>query len=113
MCQGMLCRECVLFHCCYSWLGCSLNLICCGCWLCPNATLVHMRSPEWLTCSQSGCGCSSLFVALYCCIPRYMRDYSVWCTVDNKIGDIYNIAIRRKAIVENGHQPFPSERALE
>jgi len=99
MCQGLLCHECVLFHCCHSWLGCSLNLLYCSCWLCPNAALGHMRAAECLSCSKSGCGCSTLCLGLYCCTPQFMREYSVWCTVDSKIGDIYNIVIRRKAIV--------------
>jgi len=43
MCQGLLLCRTAYFNCCFDCLGCSLGLLCCSCWLCPNIPIDHMR----------------------------------------------------------------------
>lgn len=113
MCQGLLLRECMLFHCCYSWIGCSIGGLCFDCWLCSNDTISSMRGSDCLRCGIfSGCGCSALCLGCYCCIPSSLRSYSVWCSVNNMVGEIYNIVISRQAIVEKDGRPAHSDRQL-
>ena len=82
MCQGLLCCRTAYFNCCSSWMGCSVALLCCNCWLCPNVPISHMRSRGCIKCTtESGCGCSALCTSFYCCIPGYVEDYSIWSTL--------------------------------
>lgn len=101
MCQGLLCFQTAYFSCCYQWVGCSVGFLCCSCWLCPSLPIAHMRGSHCCKCStSSGCGCSSLCAAFYCCIPSILRDYSIWSSVENRVGELYNMVINRQAVVE-------------
>ena len=102
---------------CYSWQGCGVALCCCGCLLCPDPVVTHLRGPE--TCKFGciqGCGASLICVAKYSCIPNWLQDYSNWLSVKDRLNNgrekIYNLRIQPDAISERDNGKAPSNREL-
>jgi hypothetical protein len=113
MCQGLGCCDCIYYNQCHSCIGLSAAMFCCSCWLCVPEALSHLRVPGCCKCEfNQGCGYSCFCIAEYCCIPNYLREYSIWSSIGEKRGLIYDLYISKQAIVQKEFRGPESNRNL-
>jgi hypothetical protein len=101
--QGLtLCEGCYYTQC-NECIGLSWGMFCCGCWMFPPPALEYMRGPNCcvLGCNQ-GLGSTCFCTGNYCCIPDWLRNYSIWKSVGNRRGNFFDIDI----IDRNNVQPY-------
>ena len=53
-----------------------------------------IKFPYW-----AGCGCAAFCTACFCCMPQYLLDYSIWSTLQDRVGQIYDVVIGRQAVI--------------
>lgn len=113
MCQGLGCCQCIYYNHCGDCAGLSLGLLCCSCWVCPPQALEHLRFPGVCRCqSNEGCGYNCFSVGVYYCAPQYLREYSIWKSIGEKRGLIYDLFITQQAVVQRELRGPESNRNL-
>lgn len=106
--QGLSFCNCYHYNCCANCSGLSVGALCCGCWGCIPEPLEHMRTPGCMKCQcNQGCGISFFFFSSYCCTPTFLQDYSIWLTIGKRYGSLYDVDIRKKAVVKRD-EPIPA-----
>ena len=115
MCQLLCCCECIYLNECFSCEGCSVGLLCCGCWMCPAPAMTHLRGPDCckVGCNQ-GCGASCFCFSEYWCIPNWLQDYSNWHSIKERRTNgretLYDMRIHPVAIAERDYGNPQSNR---
>lgn len=101
--QGLTCFEGCYHSSCYECTGVSYGLICVGCWMCAPPALEHLRGPGCVKigCNQ-GLGSSLFCQSQYCFIPDWMRDYSIWKSIGERRGNIFDVDIIDKPVQPYG-----------
>ena len=73
-------------------------------WLFMPQDMENMRGPGCLKvgCNQ-GIGGTCFCEGAYICVPDWLRDYSIWETIGDHRGQIYNLNISQSGVPYQGH----------
>lgn len=101
--QTLTCYECFWNSVCHSNVGISLSLFCCSCWMAMPEAMAHMRGSEGLKmgCNQ-GYGYSCLCCGEMLCVPEWLALYSVWQSIGEHRGRIYDVDVQPAGVVPQG-----------
>ena len=93
--QGLWCYDCIWFAHCHHCMGVSCSLLCCNFWLCVPERLMAVRRIGSLNiggCSN-GCGMSCCCSGYYCCIPEWLKKYSLRISIGDFSGPLGELQI--------------------
>jgi len=113
--QALWCCDCIWFTGCLC-VGISFSGLCFNCWICIPELVKKQRieekntqddsdtinkdqnDKEYECCkcdgSNNGCGFTLLLTGCYCCIPKWLRLYSMRYSIGDTRGDLTDITIK-------------------
>jgi hypothetical protein len=107
--QALFCYERSWASTCHSNVGVSLSLFCCSCWMAMPEAMAQMRGDGCLKmgCNQ-GYGYSLLCCGEMICIPEWLVLYSIWQSIGEHRGRIYDVDINGVGVAPQGYggQPY-------